>query len=243
MVTQEWSINKQKESYMRKLFTILLLLNMIFLSCQSNQKDEKIDHIILGINDLEKGISQFKELTGVTPVFGGVHPNSFTQNALVSLENQAYIEILAPRSDLDSIPNWIMEFEDLTPCGWAVTSKSIDITRSKLLSFNYIISDPISGSRDTPLGDKITWTTFGFNDNKSYVFPFFINWDKNVLHPSENAPKGCRLSELQLFSNDNSLTKLSNILNIDLDVIKSPEDKIILRIRTPKGDVTFPNKH
>lgn len=224
------------------LYPISLLLTMIFLSCQSNQKDEKLDHIILVINDLEKGISQFKELTGISPVFGGVHPNSFTQNAIVSLGNQSYIEILAPRSDLDSIPKWIMEFEDLTPIGWAVTSKSIDITRNKLLSFDYVISDPISGSRETPWGDKLIWTTFSLLDKNSFVFPFFISWEENVIHPSENAPKGCRLNELQLFTNDNSLAKLSTTLNLDLSIINGPEDKIVLRIRTPKGDVTFPNE-
>ena len=228
---------------MRKLFySILLLLTVIFLSCQSNHKDEKIDHIILVINDLENGISQFTELTGVAPVFGGVHPNSFTQNAIASLDNQSYIEILAPRSDLDSIPNWIMEFENLTPIGWAVTAKNIDFTRSKLSNFNYAISDPNSGSRDTPWGDKLAWTTFGLLDNNSFVFPFFINWEENVVHPSENAPKGCRLNELQLFSNDNSLVELNTMLNLGLSIIKSSEDKIVLRITTPQGDVTFPNE-
>ena len=228
---------------MRKLlYPILLFLTVIFLSCQSNYKEEKIDHIILVINNLENGISQFKELTGVAPVFGGVHPNSFTQNAIVSLGNQSYIEILAPRTDLDSIPNWIMEFEDLTPIGWAVTSRSIDITRSKLLSLNYVISNSNSGSRETPWGDKLTWITFGFLDKNSFVFPFFINWQENVVHPSENAPKGCRLNELQLFSNDNSLVELNNMLNLGLKIIKSQEDKIVLRIRTPQGDITFPNE-
>lgn len=49
---------------MRNLsYPILLILIMIFLSCQSTQKEEKIDHIILVINDLDNGISQFKKLT------------------------------------------------------------------------------------------------------------------------------------------------------------------------------------
>ena len=158
------------------------------------------------------------------------------------MENQSYIEILAPRSDLDSIPGWIMEFEDLTPIGWAVTSKNINITKGKLSSAGYISTDPFSGSRETPWGDKLKWITFGLMDKNSFVFPFFINWDENVVHPSENAPKGCRLNELQLFSNDTSLAKLSTILNLDLNIIKSSEDKIVLQIGTPKGDVTFPTE-
>jgi hypothetical protein len=55
-----------------------------------------IDHVILGINDLERGVREFESKTGVAPKRGGEHPGRGTQNALVSLGDGRYLEILAP---------------------------------------------------------------------------------------------------------------------------------------------------
>ena len=55
-----------------------------------------IDHFVLGINNLEKGIQEFEEKSGIKPVFGGVHEKVGTHNALVSLGEGKYLEILAP---------------------------------------------------------------------------------------------------------------------------------------------------
>ena len=44
----------------------------------------QIDHVILGIDDLDRGVKAFEAATGVKPVYGGKHPGG-THNALVSL--------------------------------------------------------------------------------------------------------------------------------------------------------------
>lgn len=68
---------------------IFLLMLTILQGCTRNT--EKIDHVILAVNDLDKGVAQFKSMTGIEPVYGGVHPNSFTHNALVSLSGNTYL--------------------------------------------------------------------------------------------------------------------------------------------------------
>jgi hypothetical protein len=64
-----------------------------------------IDHLILGVDDLDRGMSEFARRTGVTPIKGGVHPGKGTQNALVSLGSMQYIEILAPSREPGIVPD------------------------------------------------------------------------------------------------------------------------------------------
>ena len=55
-----------------------------------------LDHVIIGCNDLDAGIRFVQERTGVRAVPGGVHPDRGTSNALLSLGDRQYLEIMAP---------------------------------------------------------------------------------------------------------------------------------------------------
>ena len=206
------------------------------------ETSEQIDHIILAINDLDKGIEEMKTLTGVEPVFGGIHPNTFSQNALISLGNNTYVEILAPRADADSVPEWINKLEKLTPYGWAVSTKNIEATAGKITSLEREVTRLRPGSRDKPDGQTLSWTTFAITDLQTPGIPFLIQWGEGSAHPSTTSPEGCKLGSVSISSSEaEDLETLFSNLGIEVGVISSEDTSLTFKLETPNGEVTFAN--
>lgn len=226
---------------MKKLHQLLVCSFALITACSSMKKEreENIDHIILGINNLDKGIAQFKELTGIEPVFGGIHPYSFTHNALVALDHETYIEIMAPRPDAENIPEHFLRLENLTPVDWAVRTRNTAHTKEKLKAVGFISSESKDGSRAKSDGTILSWTTFGIE--KQNGFPFFIEWGPGAVHPSASSPNGCTLQSFNIITPDDEImNKLSTPLKLGLTVTKGGQQQLQLIINTPKGKVTFP---
>jgi catechol 2,3-dioxygenase-like lactoylglutathione lyase family enzyme len=58
-----------------------------------HQQKLALDHLVLGVPDLEQGAAWFEEITGVRPAFGGRHATG-TANYLVGLGGDRYLEII-----------------------------------------------------------------------------------------------------------------------------------------------------
>ena len=158
----------------------------------------QLDHIVVAIRNLDEGVAQFRELTGVEAGVGGKHPGRGTENALVSVGGGSYLEIIAPQKDarLSAADARMRELASLTIVDWAVRVTDVDAAIASLKTSGFATSRPQPGARLTPSGERLDWMTFGLTGAQIDGAPFFIRWSPNTRHPSTTAPGGCVLEGL-----------------------------------------------
>lgn len=201
-----------------------------------------MDHFILAINDLDKGMAEFETMTGVKPAYGGIHPHSFTHNAIASLGDNLYIEIIAPRPNATHVPEEFKSFTHLTPFGWAINSKAITGTEEKLKALGYKTAAIRPGARQRPDGQSLAWSTLALQDSLSSFDPFFIQWEATTVHPSVSAPEGCTLAMVQwALTSPQRFKQLLDAFDLPGEVVTSAagEDRMRISLRTPRGVANF----
>jgi hypothetical protein len=203
---------------------------------EDDQVPALLDHILLGCNDLDRGIDFVEESTGVRPAIGGVHPGRGTRNALLSLGERRYLEIIAPDPAQQKIVHFpqIREMRDPRLIGWAVHPPDVAAV-AKQLGENKIA---FTGPRKRPDGRVLTWKTVNLADDRHGLLPFFIQWSADSLHPSEDAPKRCSLAYFEIMSVDSDeLTLTLKRIGLDLPVQRSDKARLRALISGPKGDL------
>ena len=200
---------------------------------------ETIDHVILGIANLEAGIRSFAERTGATAEIGGQHPGRGTQNALASLGSPTYLEIIAPVSGPPPGMEALSNLNELTPVGWAIGTRDLDATKARLEAAGFTVSAPRPGSRVKPDGQRLEWRTAGV-EIPGGLTPFLIEWGAQTAHPSTTSPDGCTLESLEIHSPQaESLLKLVKELSLDAEARISDAEKMIFTLQCPRGRVKF----
>ncbi len=208
-------------------------------SDEEDQVPALLDHIILGCKDLDRGIDLVEENTGVRPAIGGVHPGRGTRNALVSLGERRYLEIIAPDPAQQKIhfPQ-IREMREPRLIGWAVHPTDIVAIAKQLGENKIAFQGPDDGSRKRPDGGVLTWKTVNLADDRQGLLPFFIEWSADSVHPSKDAPKRCSLAYFEIMSVDpDELTLAFKRIGLDLPVQRSDKARLRALISGPKGDL------
>ena len=202
----------------------------------------RIDHVVVGVPNLDAAIESFEKLSGVRAVHGGSHPRMGTHNALVSLGSRAYLELIARRADAEVTP-FDKELSGLaapTPLAWAVAFDGADSAAHALRSAGFKPSAIEPGSRQTPAGTTLRWRVFGLEDGIAHA-PFFIEWAADSPHPSATSPAGCTLKRLKLDSPDAArLEQLIQRLGVKVDVLASKAPQISVDLVCPRGPVSLP---
>jgi hypothetical protein len=201
----------------------------------------RIDHVILGINDLQRGIEELERLTGVRAVFGGAHPGRGTQNALISLGGAQYLEILAPNPEDQKSTQWIGGLKDLTalaPVGWAARSDDLPALQQSLRNQGIQTGEVRPGERKRPDGTRLAWKTLDIAPPSSDLLPFFIQWDAAGAHPSSMSPGGCTLTGFTLEDPaPDTLRKTLQAAGLPVEVREGKESSIRISLACPKGNV------
>jgi hypothetical protein len=202
-----------------------------------------VDHVIVGISDLDEGIEQLEALTGVRAFVGGEHPGRGTRNALISLGPGHYLELLAPVpggviDELDDLAGSLDEFSELAPIGWAASSQGMDGLAAKLVAVGYEVEGPEAGSRVKPDGSVLEWRTLAITQPMIATAPFFIQWSESSVHPSQSSPVGCELGAVRIQDPDAAaLGDLVNLVGLDVEVEQGESPAFDFVLECPNGTV------
>lgn len=241
---------------MRRMLSASLLLFVAACGATDDATDEvavvadtvglaAVDHVIVSIDSLERGMMILEEMTGVAPTIGGVHPGRGTRNALMSLGPSAYLELLAPNPTDSAGPRVREEmarFTTLTPTGWAAMAGDATALHGRLTADSVLLSELRPGMRATPTGDTLRWITFAPPALAGeWMLPLYIQWVAPTPHPATTTPTGCTLVGLSFHTPaPDSLRTMLRSLRLGVAVDSAAERTMRIRMACPKGIVELP---
>lgn len=197
-----------------------------------------LDHILLGTKDLEAGVAYVEKHTGLRAAFGGVHPGRGTRNALLSLGARRYLEIIAPDPQQPGAADayGLRSLEVPRLVTWAAHVEDIEGQARLLRASGIAFDGPNPGARARPDGRILKWRTLTLKDNRGGLLPFFIEWDASSVHPSSDAPAGCRLIRFHAAGPDpEDLKRLAARLGLEVEITKAEKQELRVEIAGPAG--------
>ncbi len=201
-----------------------------------------VDHLLLGVSDLDRGIAWVEQKTGIRAAIGGSHPGVGTRNALLSLGARQYLEIIAP-DPAQSAYNFQIDVRQLTEprlITWAAATIDIEAVAKSSRDAGYQLFGPRAGSRQTPSGKVLRWKSLGvlnkLGSGGIEPVPFFIEWAPDSPHPAQDSPAGCVLESLHFWHPEPSaLSTVLNGLGIETQVTHAAAPRLGAALKTPKG--------
>ncbi len=216
-------------------------------SLAADKVPSMLDHLLLGCSDLDQGIAFVGKRTGVRPAMGGVHPGRGTRNALLSLGPLHYLEVIAPDPAQTETPKTRAELPAMLKqlaaprlVDWAVHTSDIVGVAERWKKAGMAFQGPTPGSRVRPDGRMLRWQTLNLNNDRDGLLPFFIQWGTDTMHPSVDAPPGCKLESFEVFSPDTAaLSAELQKLGISVNVGRGATAHLRAQILGPKGTLVL----
>src|SRR5262249_56109472 len=87
-------------------------------------------------------------------------------------------------------------------------------------------------------GKTVDWKWVMLREDRGGLLPFFIEWGRDSLHPSEDAPRGCTLKRFFVESPAGAdLAKQYKLLEVEVEVANGAAPRLRATISSPKGEV------
>jgi hypothetical protein len=203
-----------------------------------------IDHLVYAVPDLDAGIAQIERLLGVRAARGGKHTGRGTHNALLSLGGSSYLEIIAPDPHQADPPTprafGLDRRREPGLVTFAVRVPDIEHRAEQARAAGYDPGLILTMSRHLPNGDELRWElSANLELPGDGVVPFLIQWEPGH-HPSETAPAGARLVDLEAeHPRPQVVNVMLEALGVELTVTESARPALIATIEGPNGTVVL----
>ena len=201
-----------------------------------------LDHLVYAAPDLDLATVDLERCLGVRPGYGGKHAGGLTHNALLSLGEGAYLEIIAPVPGVTAsagvLPFGLGALTTARLAAWAAAVDDLERRVETARVAGYEPGEVITGGRDLPDGGHLSWRlAVRPQPAGDGLVPFLIQWTSEP-HPSATAPKGCRFVALRAeHPEPESLLAMLQALAFDLAVTGGDAPRLIATLETPNGRV------
>ncbi len=201
----------------------------------------ELDHLMWGAPTLEEGMAEAERLFGVAAAPGGVHPGGGTRNALLSLGDRVYLEIIAPDPNQDLAGTFGERIASLDGCGlitWAAAAPGLTALAERAAGLEITARGPIATERRTPDGDLLKWELLFLGGHRfPGLVPFFIDW-LETPHPATTNPTAGQYRELAIRTPDAAaLNEVFAGLGIALTAEQGESEDLTAVIDTAHGEV------
>ena len=200
----------------------------------------QIDHIVIGVSDLDTAGAQFEARYGLTAIEGGRHPGWGTANRLVPL-GAAYLELVTVVDQAEAsnseFGRWVSTMiEGKSRLGWAVRTDDLDRTASRLGL------EVAEGSRRSQSGQLLHWRVAGVAQAaRDSSLPFFIQWGTNTPLPGQasvvHRAGAVELAELTIAGNEQQLQEWLGTSSLPIRVTPGTQGPASFTLRTSTNTI------
>ena len=203
----------------------------------SSEVPAGVDHLVYAVADLKAGMDDIEQLFGVRPARGGRHPRYGTQNALLALGPQTYLEIIAADPQLprpEQGRGFGVEAANLPRLEtWALRRESIEAVAEYVEAMGISLGSVASGAREKPDGTVLTWKLSDpYACRMNGAVPFLIAWG-DTPHPATSAPLAGELVSLRIMHpNPDAVRAALGAMGVNMMVEEGPEKRLLAIIQT-----------